>query len=176
MLAQRLIAQADKKKGRFRTFLLRALDNFVIDELRREQAQARRPRGGFESTDDLAQRGEASMVSETPDPFAQEWARTVIAEAVQRVRAECEAKGQSERWGVFQARVLEPMLNGTEPAPYGELVGRFGFHTTAEASNALITGKRAFGRCLRAVVSEYAKAGEIDEELRELRAILGRGQ
>jgi hypothetical protein len=80
-------------------------------------------------------------------------------------------------WGVFEARLLGPLLHGAEPTDYEELVGRFGLASAAQASNVLMTGKRMFARIIRAVVGEYALGDEeIESEIRELYAVLGRGQ
>src|SRR4051812_32792218 len=42
-----VFAKADRERGHFRTFLLRALQNFQVSEFRKRQAQMRRPEGGF---------------------------------------------------------------------------------------------------------------------------------
>jgi len=45
------------------------------------------------------------------------------------------------------------------------------------SSNLLITAKRMFARRLRAVVGEYmGEDGEVEQEIADLRAILGRGR
>jgi hypothetical protein len=78
-------------------------------------------------------------------------------------------------WGVFESRLLAPILHRAEPADYEELVGRFGLASAAQASNVLITAKRMFARIIRAVVGEYALGDEeIETEIRELHTVLGR--
>jgi hypothetical protein len=168
-----LIASADPGKGKFRTILLTALDHYVISELRREGAKKRFPERGFASLDDSAD--QAGMVQPPPDPFDVAWAHEIIAEALRRVKAECTASGRSAYWSVFHCRVVAPILDGVAPLPYEQVVGRFGFQSPTEASNALVTAKRMFVRALRAVVAEYAKDKDgIDREIEELRAILSR--
>ncbi len=82
-----------------------------------------------------------------------------------------------EVWGVFEVRILAPILQGTEPADYRELVERFGLRSPSQASNVLITGKRMFERVLRSVVAEYARdERDVDEEIGELREILARSK
>ena len=104
------------------------------------------------------------------------WARRVIAESLARMQAECSGSGRADVWGVFECRLLAPMLDGAEPMPYEALVERFALRSPAQASNVLITGKRMFERALRAVVGEYvADEAEVDEEIAELRQILARG-
>jgi len=92
---------------------------------------------------------------------------------LQRTQTECEATGRTNFWGLFEVRVVGPLLRGEPPPAYDELVARFGFQSPLQASNALTTAKRIFTRALHAVVAEYAESEEaVEEELRELRAIL----
>jgi len=173
VLLGQLLARAAKDRGRFRTFLLNALDNFVTGEKRRETARKRRPEGGFESLDELPCDEPIGPVRAQPDPFTLDWARTLLCEALERMEAECKSKKCPERWGIFKARLLDPLLEGAIAPPYPELVARFGFRSPAEAANVLITGKRMFERLLRQVVAEYAGEGaELEDELRELKRAL----
>jgi len=169
-----LIAHADRQLGRFRTFLLAALDRFLIDAFRREAAQRRSPGKGrvvaIGDREDLV-RGEPSP----SDAFDAAWARQVIADALRSMEQECEASGRSDVWGVFQARVAEPTLHGAEPLDYEALIERFALKSPSQASNVLMTGKRMFARALKAVVGRYALTDdEIETEIRELRDILER--
>jgi len=54
ILEKELLAQANPTRGRFRTFLLNALDNFVISQRRKAQAQKRAPSGDVLSVDELS--------------------------------------------------------------------------------------------------------------------------
>jgi hypothetical protein len=71
--------------------------------------------------------------------------------------------------------VLLPALEGAEPAAYDELVKQFELASPDQASNVLVTGKRMFARCLRDAVAEYVDDDEIEQELRELKALIARG-
>jgi hypothetical protein len=109
------------------------------------------------------------------DAFDVAWARGVIAESLRRMRCQCEMSGRSDLWGLFELRLADPILNGSEPVGYEQLVERFRLGSPAQASNLLITSKRMYARVLRAVVAEYAgNAEEIESELQELKAILAR--
>ena len=88
----------------------------------------------------------------------------------------CETSDRREVWGVFESRLVGPILKGTEPIGYQELVERFGLGSPAQASNVLITAKRIFARTLRSVVAEYCRDNrEMESELEELREILAGG-
>jgi DNA-directed RNA polymerase specialized sigma24 family protein len=173
VLLGELLSKASRDRGRFRTFLLNALDNFVVSELRKEQAQRRQPQNGTVSLENLPAGEQARLAAHSADEFTLEWARAVLAETLVRMEAACRAKSCLERWGVFQARLLGPALDDAQVPPYEDLVVRFGFRSPAEASNALITARRQFARLLSEVVAEYAGAGaDVEAELRDLMCAL----
>ena len=175
VVEKELVARADQSKGKFRTFLLTALDRFVANRMRDAAAKKRRPEAGRIVDIDEQTHGPA-LEAEPHRAFDVAWARRVIAESLARMQAECSGSGRADVWGVFECRLLAPMLDGAEPMPYGALVERFALRSPAQASNVLITGKRMFERALRAVVGEYADdEAEVDEEIAELRQILARG-
>ncbi len=169
ILERDLIAKADQDLGRFRTFLLTALDRFLLNRIRDAKAQKRAVGAAVALGDDDV----ALQASAGADAYDVEWARRVLDEAVQRMRDECLASGREDAWGMFECRVLAPSVSGTEPADYGELVRRFGFQSPSQASNALVTAKRMYARTLRSVVGEYTRdAAEIEEEIQELQRIV----
>lgn len=174
ILEKQLIARASEPLGKFRTFLLTALDRFLIDQFRQRHAEKRNPQGG--ATLDLGDYAPQIAAPQSPsDAFDAAWARGVLNETIERMRAECQAAGRPDIWGVFECRILNPMLHGAEPADYDQLVTQFGLQSPSQASNVLMTAKRTFARMLRGVVGEYAESGEdVETEIGELQAILGR--
>ena len=173
VLEKNLIGRANQARGRFRTFLVSSLDNFVLGLKRRELAQKRSPGDLLLPIDEVAESDIAPATSFDFDSFDLAWAREVVSEALRRMQKQCLESGHSDTWGVFDGRVLGPILEGTVPHPYSEIVGRYGFQLPAQAFNALATGKRMFARALRSVIAEYAEdETEIETEIRELRAIL----
>jgi len=171
ILERDLVARAERDLGKFRTFLLKALDRFLFNQIRDAGAKKRAAGEGSEA---LGDRAEAlSSGSEASHAFDVAWARGVVGQAVERMRDHCEATGRADVWGVFELRILLPILEGVEPADYRELVKRFGLRSPSQASNVLMTAKRTYERVLRSVVAEYARdAQEIDEEIGELRKVL----
>lgn len=173
VLLGELLSKASAERGRFRTFLLSALDRFVISALRREGAQRRRPARGVRSLEEVLPAELASLAQPDEDPFVERWAETIIHDTLQRMEADCQAAGQIAHWEVFRARVLEPILHGGTPAGYQMLVTRLKFESPAQASNALTTAKRIFRRHLEEVVAEYAgHDADVQQELRDLRTVL----
>lgn len=181
-----LIAGADRAKGKFRTFLLTALEHYHISQVRKQTARKRAPDGGQIVPLDPGSADDAGGANQAHDPAAPgpgpdhaydvAWAREVIAEATRRTQAECESGGRPELWGLLQGRILAPATDGAEPAGYEELITRFGLKSPLQVSNLLVTARRMFARNLKAVVAEYAgDAEEVEEEIRDLKAILGGG-
>ncbi|WP_428937015.1 hypothetical protein [Fontivita pretiosa] len=176
VLEKRLIGKANRARGKFRTFLLTALDHFVSNALRAQRA-ARRGGGQVRSLDHEQAMEPAAPGSLPHHALDSQWARQVLEQAIDRMRQHCLAGGRGELWELFDLRVLKPAIEGTAPPPYQHLVQRFGFQTPAQASNALVTAKRTFARVLRQVVAEYvADEKQIDSEIADLQAILARSR
>jgi RNA polymerase sigma-70 factor (ECF subfamily) len=171
VLEDGLIGLADPGRGRFRTFLATSLDRYLVSHIRAERAKKR---GGGIAHVELD--AGLPVVDHTPPPhqsFDVSWARQVLGEAVDSMRAECRASGRGDVWGVFEGRVLSPLLHGGEQISYAELVGRYGFVSPSQASNVLVTANRMFVRELQKVVGVYtATEAEAEEEIADLRRIL----
>ena len=173
-LEQNIVRQASPQRGRFRAFILKTFNNFVASKLREQRALKRRPSSpDAERLDDLPER--ASGETPPSESFDVLWARQLLAQTVERVRAECRSKDRRALMGVLEARVLDPIFNGAPLLPYEELVARFGLRSPSEASNLLITAKRMFVRVLHEVVREtVADAGEVEAEIQELKRVLSK--
>lgn len=176
ILEKDLVSRVDPGAGKFRTFLLTSLDRFFIDWLRRQRAQKRSPGGErLMHIDDV--QGYGSAIDDPAGLFDVAWARSVIGEALQRMQQQCEDSGRADLWGVFQCRLVDPLLKGVPPVDYEGLVERFGLTSPAQASNVLVTAKRMYARALRSVVAEYASdEEEIELEIRDLQEILARSR
>lgn len=174
ILEKDLILQADRELGKFRTFLLTALDRFLINQLRDQRAAKRSPGAPQMSLDEG---GDHAASAQNPsDAFDVAWARQVVDEALGRMQGMCEGSGRPDIWELFQLRIARPILEGAEPVGYAQLIRQFGFRSPSQASNALVTAKRMYARALREVVSEYVRdEGEISAEVAELQQVLARG-
>jgi RNA polymerase sigma-70 factor (ECF subfamily) len=171
VLEKNLLGQADKARGKFRTFLLTALDRYAISEFRAATAQ-KRGGGNVAPLDALA---EPSDAADEADTFDTEWARGVLGQAIDAMQAECEANSRPDVWGIFNDRLLKPTLEQTPPPEYDELVKRYQIANPTQASNLLITGKRMFARCLQAVIADYADGEDaVKAEMDDLMNTLSR--
>jgi RNA polymerase sigma-70 factor (ECF subfamily) len=169
ILEQGVLARVVRAKGKFRTWLLTALDRYVISQ-QRYQAAAKRSAPGAVRLDAVP-----AVVSDSgrADVFDLAWAREVLAEVLRRLEAECTTTRRPDLWTLFECRVLAPALDDVPAAPYEQVIERLGFASREQASNALVTAKRMFLRHLRGVIGEYAGSDDaIQEETRDLHRIL----
>lgn len=158
-----VLRHADAARGRFRTFLLSVLSNYLIDLHRRANAKFRSPGQELASLDhDIAAVADHGPGQE----YELAWARQVIAAALESMREQC--RDRPEVWGVFELRLLLPIFEEAPPAPYEQLVARFNFRSPSQAANALVTAKRMFVRALHAVIAEYADEADVDQEVDSL--------
>jgi RNA polymerase sigma-70 factor (ECF subfamily) len=170
ILEKELLTQANPARGRFRTFLLNALDRFVISQQRKERAQKRAPEAGFVTLDHLQTKDEPQHVDHPDDRTEAVWAQEAIAAALLSMRRECETSNHMDVWGVFEGRLLSAVLEDSPETVYEELIQRFGFKSPSHAFNALNTAKRMFKRHLQSVIAEYAHGDrEVEKELSELK-------
>jgi len=172
ILEHSILERADRSRGRFRTFLLNAFQNYIRDELRRAAAARRMPSGGpplpLEDAD-----GTTEDTNSLDRQFQQAWISQVVAMAIEGVEAECDRNDRADVWTIFQRRLVGPMLEGAATVPYGELVRELKLDSPSQAANLLITAKRMFSRHLRAVVAETVEnPAQAEAELEELKKCL----
>jgi len=174
ILERNVLGKADAHRGRFRSFLLKTFHNYVVSELRKEQAQRRHPSGSaIVRLEDLPR--EPASAHGADSAFNVAWAQQVLAETLDRMQAECRVNARLAVWQLFECRFLDPTLDGGVPPAYGELLDRFGFKSPSQASNVLITAKRMFRRILVDVVSDTLEENDnVDAEIAELLHILAR--
>ena len=169
ILARRILERANSDRGRFRNFIVKSLSNYASTKLKREYSRRAR-------TLDLDEGalGEHAPRQDT-DRFDQEWIRSLVADALMLMEEDCRERGRMDLWEILKARAVAPILEGSEPVEYSEIVARFGLETPRQAINLLATAKRAFLRHLRTAVGRYVGEQElVDREIADLREIVSR--
>jgi RNA polymerase sigma factor (sigma-70 family) len=175
LLERRALASVDPQKGRFRSFLLAALTNFLNNEFDKARAAKRGGRHTIVSWDEIAP--EERYLLEPAEPFAPDrlferrWAFTLVERALARLREEQDQAGRSV---VF--RQLEPWLTSeVEAGQYSILAARLGLNAGA-TKVALHRLRRRFGELLRREVAHtVSQPDEIEPELRHLLAAIADG-
>lgn len=171
ILLNKLLKSAKRSRGKFRNFLATALENFIRDEIKKDGRKLRHPEGGLLPLDMAGMPDIPARTGNHEFQFDVAWGQGILDEAFRRMEAECLGNGRERIWKVFQFRLVEPLLHGTEPVAYKEFCAQLDFRNDTEAGNALITAKRMFARVLRSVIREYARdEQEVELEIRELLA------
>ncbi|MDP7018596.1 MAG: hypothetical protein QGG36_22550 [Pirellulaceae bacterium] len=172
ILERNLVGAAEPERGKFRSLLLKSLDNYVLQQIEKKMAKKREADRAAPLDPQETPLGQAGDL--TPDrAFDVQWARQVVAEASERMEQECRQSDRGGLWTIFHGRILAPILEGAEPLGYDEIIEQSCYESPAQASNALMTGKRMYARVLRLVVSQYvADDAEIEEEIQDLQRIV----
>jgi len=169
LLEHRCLAQVDPGKGRFRSFLLASLQNFLRTEQRRERTVKRGGLCTFVSLD--AQAAERRYLFEPADDraltveqlFDARWAVTLLNRAMANVRAQYVARGKQR---IFETlKEFLPSGGSGDAATYPEAAASLGI---SEASvNTLIHRLRQhYALALRReVASTLSDPTAIDEEI-----------
>ena len=143
--------------------MVKALNNYMIDQFRKSPPPAL----------DVDEHLDAAETPDASGEFDVAWARQVLSETYDHMRAECEAAGRLHIWQIFAERVITPTLTGTKPPSYDVLGETYGFRSPKEAGNVFISGRRMFERVLRMVIGQYARdEDETDAEINDLLAAL----
>jgi len=171
VLGRNLIQKADQSKGRFRSFLLIALNRYLITAKTGQAAQKRIPKSKLVSLDvtDLHELRQAASELTPEDSFNYAWVSLMLEQVLQEVEAKCHQDGKTVHWHVFHDRILDPIMDKTDAPSMKEICRKYAIESEAKASNMMVTVKRRFQTALRnhlrnLVVSE----DQIDEELAEI--------
>lgn len=173
LLEKDFLESVDRSKGRFRSFLLAALEHFLAKEWRRAHAQKRGGRVSFISFDDSTPEEQYLQVpasSLTPEQlFDQQWALILLDQAVARLQEEFVAHGKGS---VFEA--TKSFLTGEGQAEsYSNLATKLGT-TEAALKMSVSRMRRRFGELLRAEIARTVGGpAQIEQELRALFGALG---
>ncbi len=157
---------ANPERGRFRSYLLGAMKHFLANEWHRAQTQKRGGGVTFLELDALDPEARYALEPAQPtDPdagFDREWAQESIARAMEKLRAESEARGKGQ---LFEA--LQGSLTGDEPAR-SETAARLGM-TEGAVKVAVHRLRQRYRELLRAEIAEtVADPSDIDDEMRHL--------
>jgi RNA polymerase sigma-70 factor (ECF subfamily) len=168
LLENNALARADRTKGRFRNFLLGALQRFLADESRRDGAQ-KRGRGkvvlafDFESVEQSYL--EESDPGLTPEQvYDRRWAATVLETAFAELQEEFREAGQVSRFDAMKRYLSEEVADGD----YEKLGAQFGLVPKAVSSAVARLRERYRELVRRNVMATVAGAEDVDAEFRDL--------
>lgn len=162
------IRTADPERGRFRSFLLAAVKNFLANESRSRHSRKRSPGRNIISLDsDACERSypRALADSMTPDKlFERQWALTLLEGALQKLVAEHRSAKKQQ---VFEE--LKAYLGGESMAPrYSETAAKLQMSELA-VKVAVHRLRHRYRNLLRQEVAQTLESpADVDDELRAL--------
>ena len=171
VLNRHLVERADSLKGRFRSLLLHALNQYVVDERRKETAQKRIPKDKLVPLDVAGSPGLAEITCEldAEQSFNYAWKAELLERVLSEVKSNYVKRGMETHWCVFRDRVLEPIMEDREASSLSLICERYDIDNETTASNMLKTVKRLFRSVLNKHVRQTVTSGEaVDAELREV--------
>ena len=175
VLEHKIYARVDRQKGKFRSFLLASLKNFLAHAV---DSERRLKRGGGQDFlplhEEQAKEAESlfqthSTASSEDRLFDRSWAEALLAAGLERLSADY--KGKSKEKLFNELRIF--VAGGADPAPtYAELADRLGIAESTLRSH--VTRLRArYHEAVRAEVRRTVHTEtQVDEELHELLHVL----
>jgi RNA polymerase sigma factor (sigma-70 family) len=176
ILGHNWLQHADRNRGRFRSLLLRSLQNFLINAAEKTHAHKRGGDVEFISWDDWAAEHASQLFNsaQVPDSLPPErlfdlsWATTVAEHALQHLREECESKGKL--W-LFRA-LSHHLTEERDEVSYADLSAELGIAETV-VKKQLHKMRQRYRSLLRAEVSRTVEnPADVDDEIRYLCAAL----
>jgi RNA polymerase sigma-70 factor (ECF subfamily) len=171
LLEKKYLSLADQSRGKFRTFLLRSLENFLINEWTKARAAKRGGTHSIISWDEHAEERYRiePLDGEAPDKvFEKRWATTLVEQVMGRLRDDYSRSGKLE---LFEA--LKSKAWGDHDAESYKVLGA---HLGMEEVAVKVAAHRIRERYRELLRSEVAQTvatpTEVDEELRYLVSVL----
>lgn len=164
LLADDVLAKADRTKGKFRSFLLAVTRNVMQEERRRRTADKRGGGRDVLSLDD-ARAGERAASDPTDEEFDRAWVAQLLASALQEL----------EREHPLQHRILRACVH--DGRAYQEVADELG-RPLQDVKNHVHRARQKLTELLQREVARYASSGEeYEDEVRYLARYLSpRGQ
>lgn len=166
VIQKNLIFKADSSKGRFRTFLLTALNHFIINVEEKKHAQKRSPKDRLfylDQVDDINYDAWLSL----PNPemtFHYSWISSILEQVLIEVESQCNQEGLSVHWNLFYGRILQPILQAQTSPSIKELCVKYHIDESSKASNMIVTVKRRFQSTLRKYIRNTVSTDEQAKE------------
>jgi RNA polymerase sigma-70 factor (ECF subfamily) len=178
VLSRELVRRADQSRGRFRSFLLHALNQYLIDEKRRQTSLKRIPRDKLVPLDFTDPPVLPHIISmQAPEEcFNYAWKSTLLDQSLSQVHEKCSEQGMETHWHVFREKVVKPILDDVKPLSLNEICAKYNIENETRASNMIVTVKRRFQAALKKNVrNTVISEDQIDEELREILKFFPKG-
>ena len=169
LIEHSVVGTADPERGRFRSFLLKSLSNFINQHWRSEHTLKRGGQVRILSLDqeDFEQQYQEALGEQgTPELFFERrWVETLMNRVIGQLRQHYVSADRTE---LFE--LLKPFLAGG--VPKGEFASRLNM-TEAAIAMALSRMRKRYGQVFRQMVAEtLADPNDVEDELRRLMSVL----
>ncbi len=171
LLERNDVATVSPDRGRFRSYLLAAMNHFLSDEWDKARAQKR---GGGRVIEMDSAMAEAIHAREdrdvlTPEAlFDRRWAITVLEEVHERLRREHEREGKGAQFDALRFS----LMGERSAVPYAELTEKLGMSEGA-VKVAVHRLRQRYRSVLRELIAETVSSpDEVEDELRYLVQVL----
>lgn len=153
------------EQGRFRSYVMVSLDNFVR---LRHRKDTRQKRGGNAKHFSLeVGEGFEPTSSGSPDEdFLRDWARSILDQALLELEKEYQAEGQKKVYDLFLLRDVDPPEG--EDLSYEALAKKFGIGVTDVTNYLFRARKRLREKVLSKVRDTVTNEQDLEAEMREL--------
>jgi RNA polymerase sigma factor (sigma-70 family) len=176
ILESNWLRRADEHRGRFRSFLLSSLQNFLSHAKERTRAVKRGGRIAFVSWDEWIAEAPSQLsipakILEYIPPehlFDLRWAATVVEHALQRLREECETRGRLRLFETLSAH----LASGRSDLSYANLAAALGIAETMVKKQLHNLRKRYRWFLRDEVACTVENVADVDDEIRHLCAVL----
>ena len=173
-LEKRSVARAVRERGRFRSFLMTSVQNFLRDTRDRSLAQKRgggRPVVSLDEAD--AEACYLAQPAEELDPakeFELRWALTVLDHVTQQLREEYLELGRGDLFDALQAH----LWGDAESVPYQQLAERFHLSLANIKTSAHRLRQSYRAKLRQEIAHTVSQPGEVDDEVRYLMQVVSR--
>jgi RNA polymerase sigma factor (sigma-70 family) len=170
LLAKNYLADVEREKGKFRSFLLASLKHFLANEWDKARTQKRGGRHTFISLDaETRYRSEPSAELSADKLLDRQWAIALLDQVLARLGAEYADAGKTEAFEQLKAT----LTGASTSIPYAAVAVKLG---TSEGAVKVAAHRlrQRYRKLLREEIAHtVANSAEIDEEIRHLFAAFG---
>jgi len=171
-LERRHFASADPSRGRFRSFLLTCVKNFLADQSDRRNAEKRGGGTAFlplELEDGENRYNKELIDNDTPEKlYERAWAQTLIARVNDNLRTAFSREGRADQFD----QLKQYLPGGAGPEPYSDAARELGASEGA-LKVAVHRIRRRYREMFRTEIANLvSRTDQVDEEVRYLLQVL----
>jgi RNA polymerase sigma factor (sigma-70 family) len=171
LLEREALKRVDRQRGRFRTFLLAALTNFLNNEWDKQQALKRGGNRRIISLDETVAetryRNEPADLVTPEKLFERRWALDLLGKVLNRLKAEYAAKGKSRLFSKLEPCLVDKPAEGL----YAQLAAALDMNE-GSVRTAIHRLRQRYGELLRSEIADTVAPEEVEDEIRHLLAVV----